>query len=112
MSNTFRCKWCGVSLAQNHIGPCPSCGKAGKEGTIILDEKINMKDSMNWERRKEFFEENPKIKLLVIAITIASPIIGLFLAKIWGFIGGLGFGALTYWLSPSAIIKIREIERG
>lgn len=106
------CKWCGATLSPTHTGPCPKCGKLGKKISLILTETLGLKDSIKWEKRREFFEENPKIKWLIIAITIGSPFLGLVLFGIVGVVIGLVLGGLSYLLGPYAVTKVREIERG
>jgi hypothetical protein len=106
------CKWCGSPLSTTHTGPCPKCGKEGKRGTINAKETIGVKDSLKWESRREFNERNPKINLLIIVITFGSPLLGFFLYGLVGVIIGFFFGVLSYWLSPLAITKVREVKRG
>ena len=55
---TATCKWCGTSLSPTHTGPCPKCGKEGKIIAVEIKETIRLKDSLNWERQREFFERN------------------------------------------------------
>lgn len=109
---TATCKWCGASLSPTNTGPCPKCGKEGKKIAVEIKETIRLKASLNWERRREFFEANPKIKWLIIAITFGSPSLGLILSGLVGLVIGLSLGLLSYWLGPLAVTKVREIERG
>jgi len=106
------CKWCGVTLSPTHTGPCPKCGKLGKKISLTLTETIGFKDSLKWEKQREFFEQNPKIKWLIVAITIGSPFVGLVMAGLLGVVIGLVLGVLSYLLGPYAVVKVREIERG
>lgn len=105
------CQRCGVSLPPTHTGPCPKCGKEGKIVTVELKETLRVKDFLSWERRREFFEKNLKIKWLIIVISFASPLLGLFLSGIVGLIIGFAFSILLYLLGPIAVTKVREIER-
>jgi len=106
------CKWCGATLSPTHTGPCPKCGKVGKKISLTLTETLTFKDSLNWESRREFFEGNPKIKWLIIAITIGSPFLGLVIVGLLGVVIGLVLGIVSYLLGPYAVTKVREIERG
>ena len=106
------CKWCGELLPLNHTGPCPKCGKKGCNILITHRKTIVIKDSVEWESRREFFEENPKIKWIIVAITIGSPFLGLFLRGLIGIIIGLVISIVSYILGPYAIIKVREITKG
>ena len=109
---TATCKWCGTSLSPTHTGPCPKCGKEGKIIAVEIKETIRLKDSLNWERQREFFERNPKIKWLIIAIIFGSPLLGLILSGLVGFVTGFFLGLLSCLLGLLAVTKVREIERG
>jgi len=109
---TVTCKWCGSSLSSTHTGPCPKCGKEGKKGTIKTKETIGVKDSLNWETRREFFETNPEVKWLINAITFGSPLLGFIFYGLVGVVIGLFFGILSSWLGPLAVTKVREVKRG
>ena len=109
---TVTCKWCGSSLSLTHTGPCPKCGKEGKKGTVKIKEIIGVKDSLNWESRREFYEENPKIKWLSFVIALGSPCLGFILSGLVGVLVGLFFGLLSLWYGPLAVTKVREIKRG
>ena len=109
---TTTCKWCGSSLEPTHTGPCPKCGKEGKNSTVKIKETIGFKGLLNWESRREFCETNPKIKWLIIAIAFVSPLLGFILSGLVGVVIGLFFGFLSYWLGPLAVTKVREIKRG
>ncbi len=58
-----------------------------------------------------FFEENPKVKILIVVITFGSPLLGFFIDGFFGAAIGLCFGVVSYWLSPFAVIKVKEIQR-
>ena len=106
------CKWCGASLEATHIGPCPKCGKKGKNVEVGLTSSVKITSSTNWKSSREFFKTNKRVRNIIITITIISPILGLFFSKIIGLLLGLAFGILTYTLGHYAIIKVCEIERG
>ncbi len=109
---TATCKWCGSSLSPTHTGPCPKCGKEGKNSTVKTKGTIGFKGLLNWESHREFYETNPKIKWLFIAITFGPPLLGFILYGLAGVVIGLSFGFLSYWLGPLAVTKVREIKRG
>lgn len=108
---TTTCKWCGTSLLPSHIGPCPKCGKEGKNIVVEIDETVRLKDSLNLERRREFFEENPKIKWFIIAITLCSSLLGLVFSGLVGLVIGLFLGILSYRFGPLAVTKVRETKK-
>ena len=79
---------------------------------MTLRASVIATDSVTWETRREFFEQNPKIKWLIIAITIGSPFVGLVFVGVLGLVIGFVLGFLSYLLRPYAVTKVREIERG
>ena len=109
---TATCKWCGTSIPPTHMGPCPKCGKKGKKITAEVKKTIGLNTSLNWKCRREFYDKNPKIKWLIIAITIGSSFIGLIFSGPVGVIIGLLVGGFLNFIVPPAVTKVREIERG
>jgi predicted nucleic-acid-binding Zn-ribbon protein len=106
------CKACGYPLDINHVGPCPKCGKTGKFAKVEIKEPLSFKDSLDLARRREFYKTNKRVRNIIIGITVLSPFIGLLLTEIVGLLFGLAIGALSYFLSPYAVTKVREeIER-
>lgn len=108
---SVQCKRCGSPLDLNHSGPCPKCGQVGKAIKIEISETLELKDSLSIARRREFYETNKPVKNIIIAITILSPCIGLVLSGFVGFLVGLAVGVFSYFLSPYAVIKVRDKER-
>lgn len=106
------CRHCGASLAVNHTGLCPKCGKKGKDTKVVLSEAVKVITSLTWEKQREFFETNRKLRNVIIAIIIISPVLGLYFSGVLGLIIGLVLGIVSYILSPYAVMKVREIERG
>jgi len=106
------CKWCGINLSPSHIGPCPNCGKEGKNVSVVLNENIRLKDSLNIERRRQFLESNPKIKWLTFVLTLSSSLITLInLPTVLGILISLVLGMISWILGPFVITRIREIIR-
>lgn len=106
---TKTCESCGASLSPAHIGPCPECGEKEKKMVLVSNETIQIKEYVS--RIREFYKKNPKILGLVIAIAVASLLVGWFLAGLLG----LGIGIILVVLSfivPPRVTKVREIERG
>ena len=71
-----------------------------------------MAGSLSWQKRREFLEKRPGVLAVVIAITIVSPFLGLVLAGWVGVAVGLVLSGIAYFIGPSALTKIIEIERG
>lgn len=103
------CQWCGQKLTAR--GPCPKCGK-GRKFFMTTSGMVTFKGTMGWQRRREFFEKNRRIGWLLIVIVFVSPLVGYFLSGVVGLVIGFAFSILSYVLGPSAVTKIREVERG
>ncbi len=94
--------------------------KEGKTYHIKLTGRVTPTGSLTWERRHEFFEKNPRVLFVVNLISYGSVILGAILGLIFsGLVGviigaiiGIAVAILTNILSPLAVIKVREIERG
>ena len=106
------CAHCGESISPQHSGPCPSCGKEGKNISVNIKESIQVHSSLKWETRKEYYQKHKGAAGTVIAITVFSPFVGLFLAGLVGVIIGLALGGVAYYLGPKAETKIIEITKG
>lgn len=104
------CKYCGAALPLEHKGPCPKCGKEGKEIIGIVNKTIPLTESLRRFTRTEFFDKNPIFIWLNWAIVIGAPLLGLFLSGIVGAFAGFAFGVLSNSVSPYAARKIIRIE--
>lgn len=111
-SRDTKCNHCGEPLADSHNGACPNCGKEGKIINESITEGIVLTDSIGWQTTKEFYEKNHKALAGVVAISVVSPFIGLFVAGIPGVVVGLLLGSIAYILGPKAVTKVREIRIG
>lgn len=98
VTKTARCanSTCRAPLAQNHAGPCPACGNEGTEIAVVASESIDISDSVRWQTRSEYYRKNPKVRAVVIAITVFGPLIGLFLVGWLGVVAALVLGGITY----------------
>ncbi len=94
------------------LGACPECGSTRRRVSASITENIVASDSLKYESRREFYEKNNNLHYFIIAIAIISPLIGLAVAGVWGVIVGIILSAISYFLGPKALIKVREIERG
>lgn len=109
---SVRCSGCGQLLALDHSGPCPSCGDTRKTHNVYIEETINVASSLSWRHIRERYERHPVLLPIVIAITLASPFLGLVLAGWVGVLVGLGVGVITFLLGLRAVTKVREIREG
>jgi len=94
------------------VGPCPKCGKEGREISVVASESIEVSDRIRWVTRREYYQKNPKVLAIVIAITGLAPFLGLFLVGWAGVVAGLVLGGIAYLISPWASTKIIETNRG
>jgi hypothetical protein len=107
-----KCKHCENPLPSGHEGPCPKCGKTGKIIYAHIEERFTITDSIGYTSIREYYEKHSWAIAIVIAITIFSALIGLFLSGIPGVLIGLALGAISYIIGPKAMLKIREITHG
>ena len=112
VSQKAKCIHCGKELSLQHVGPCPECGKEGKEIGVTIDETLQVKSSLSWETRREYYEKHKGALGGVIAITVLSPFVGLILVGPVGVVIGLALGGLAYYLGPKALTKVIEKTKG
>jgi hypothetical protein len=77
-----------------------------------MQETINIRSSLHWETRREYYQKHKWATVVVIAITVISPFIGLALVGPLGIIAGLVLGCIAYYLGPKAATKIIEVTKG
>ncbi|CAG1013751.1 hypothetical protein [Geobacter sp.] len=106
------CVHCGIDIPVEHSGPCPSCGKEGKTVKLTLHESITIHSSLSWETRKEYYQKHKGALLVVVAITVLSPFLGLVIVGPIGVVVGLALGGISYYLGPIATIKVIEKTKG
>lgn len=112
IKSSSTCDNCKLKLPDSYTGTCPKCGHLGKTTVMQINDSLTISDSFSWKTTKEFYEKNKPMLAIVIVLSIISPLVGVVLAGIPGIIVGFIISGLCYFLSPLAIIKIREIERG
>lgn len=68
-----KCKYCDKELDPSHTGPCPSCGKTGKEVILIVNDKVGLKASVSEERKVKLYLDwfKRKFSLTWVAKAIA-----------------------------------------
>lgn len=112
VSQKAECINCGHILSPQHSGPCPECGEEGKKIGFTINRTLHFKRSLSWETRKEYYEKHKGALGVVIAITVASPFLGLVLVGPIGVVVGLAVGGLAYYLGPKAVTKVIEKTKG
>lgn len=111
-SSSVICSNCGTKLPNHEQiqNSYPSCGHTERTFIKNVQETIHISDKA--VRIKEFYETNPRIHTLVIALTILGPVLGLYFQGIFGFAIGIYLGIAIYLLGPDAVTKVREITGG
>jgi hypothetical protein len=107
-----KCFGCGEPLPEGFTEPCPKCGDTRKTHDVSIHESVTATDSMSWQHVHEYYERHPILLLIVFAITIGSPFLGLVLAGWVGVIVGLVIGLFAFVLGLRAVTKVREIRVG
>ena len=107
------CRWCNEPLPDNHTGPCPKCGKIGKNVKLkpqpaFLKLTANKVKTIT-EHRREIKEKNPKALWIINGISIASILFSIAFPPVGTVLGIIALLA-TNFLGPPIIHKI-IIER-
>lgn len=106
-STSARCKNCHFPLSPTHMGPCPKCGKFGKEVFVrIIEESIEVRDwirtSVQWTAQRVYYKKYPKQHGIMIGLTILPAIVGRLLPLefdlLLGIVGGLYIYFFGQWL--------------
>jgi hypothetical protein len=80
--------------------------------TVEMASEVSVTDSITWEKRREFAERNKLATGALLALTVAGPIIGFFLAGFVGLLIGLVIDLIALFVGDRAVTRVREIERG
>lgn len=109
---SVECHDCGFPLGTSHDGPCPACGSTRRLHKVTVSNTLTVSARVGWTKTSEYFENHPWLLPLVVALTVAAPFVGLFLAGLAGAFVGLVLGLVTLFLGFAARTRVREIERG
>ena len=77
--------------------------------TIQPEDALPISETVEGERRKEFWEVNCTGIVISIFITVASSAVGLVISGLPGVVGGLRVGLLALFVSTCT--KVRDILR-
>jgi hypothetical protein len=81
-----------------------------KKMVHVINETVQIKESVKRIKIREFYKKKPKILGLSIAITVVSLLGGWFLSGLIGLGIGIILAVLSFILPPR-VTKVREIER-
>jgi len=49
------CRHCGIEVSHSHTGPCPECGKSGKDCKVSLSSTIGIRSSIKVRQKRKGF---------------------------------------------------------
>jgi len=113
----IKCARCGFLLTNEYQvtneyqGPCPKCGEEARERNVIGDIHSEVTLASTKQFIHEFYEKNKRIKFIVDILLVLSFLV----SSIGGWIGlviGAIIGIISYFLTPYAVTKVREIRSG
>ncbi len=83
----------------------------GKHYHLEFNETINLSDSLEIQKTHEFYKKNRIVFYLVLLISFGSPFLGYYITGAWGVAVGFLISLITYFLSPYAALKVKEITK-
>jgi hypothetical protein len=69
---------------------------------------LSFTGSLKSEPRRTFYEHHKPIAVLMILILFLFPIVGVFVIGLQGGVLGVAVSVLGYYLTPYAVLKLRE----
>jgi hypothetical protein len=90
---------------------CPECGSSKRRYNLDIREELHISDSVEGHSIRVFYRRNPAALTVVVLISIASPLLGLWLVGWPGVVAGVILGVVSLFLGPIATTKIKEIHR-
>jgi hypothetical protein len=105
-SRLARCPACQASLPVSSHGHCPACGKSATGPNRSVHIEPSFRDSLTGERRREFYEGQKPLAVLMILIVFISPILGVFLEGVPGLLFGVIIPVAGYYLTPYVVLRL------
>jgi hypothetical protein len=111
MANELRCwcRHCKAELPPDHTGPCPKCGKSGKDCKATVTLSIGLVVSVSAQKIHKYKKKHPRFIAISIAVTIISLVVGYLFGGLVGLLIGIIVAVLNWWLTPHAMETITEI---
>ena len=113
VNRSVKCAECSTVLdPENTSRACPNCGSEARIVNLHVRDSLSVSiaEKVMLATTREFYKKNRPVFLTVIGITVVSPFLGLVLFGWVGVVVGLVLGALSFFLSPLAVTKVREIK--
>ena len=110
MNNELKCwcKHCKAELSPSHTGPCPKCGKLGKDCKATFTANLIAAVSVSAQHVHKYTKKHPRFIAISIAVTATAIILGYRLGGLCGLLIGIIAAILNWWLTPRAIQTIQE----
>jgi len=97
-----KCKHCGKELPRDHKGPCPYCGKMGKDIIATATAVIGIKTSVSATHKPKWSSESLALFFGFLAIFLAVVIPGILM--LLPFSPGVNYGILVGFLVVAGFI--------
>ena len=112
MDNELKCwcRHCKVELPPSHTGPCPKCGRLGKDCKVSVTANIRIAASVSVQHVHKYTKKHPRFIAISIAVTVTALVLGYRLGGLLGLLIGVIAAILNWWLTPRAIQTIQEIR--
>ena len=103
-----KCRHCGENISPQHKGPCPKCGKEGKDIHATLTETINIFAKLNIQRTRKYTKRNWHFIVVATIVTIGSSLATYFFNDLSIVLISLIVSLLMLWLGPPISETILE----
>jgi|GEM_PF-3226087 len=112
------CKHCGIELPPSHTGPCPKCGKRGKDCKATATAVVGIKVGGTAKHKPKWSSESLALFFGFAAVFLAVVIPGILMllpfspGVNYGILVGLlvVMGVLFWWQRYNVLTKIRILE--
>ena len=104
MTNELRCwcRHCKAELSPDHTGPCPHCGKTGKDCKVTATAAVGIKASVSATHKPKWSSESLALFFGFLAIFLAVVIPGILM--LLPFSPGVNYGILVGFLVVAGFI--------
>jgi hypothetical protein len=91
--------------------PCPNCGSTARQFEAHGAATVGLRAALSLEHTREFYERHHGWTIFVFTLDIGSLLVGYWLVGLPGLLIGLAVIVVTYFMTPFAGVKVREITR-